>query len=52
MLVARKGTTVERFPALERVGTYISSVARYGIRYLNPAGIVRSYDAARPRHLW
>ena len=45
VLVSRKGTTVEQFPAVDKDGTFIRAVARFGLGYLNPAGIVRGYDA-------
>lgn len=45
VLVARKGTAVEQFPAVDKDGTYVRAVARYGIGYLNPAGVVRGWDA-------
>lgn len=45
VLVTRKGTAVEQFPAVDKDGTYVRAVARYGIGFLNPAGIVRGYDA-------
>ena len=45
VLVARAGTTVEQFPAVDKDGTYIRAVARYGVGFLNPSGIVRGYDA-------
>ena len=46
VLVTRKGTTVEKFPAVYNVGVDIRVHARYGIGFLNPAGVVRGYDAA------
>lgn len=45
VLVARKGTAVEQFPAVDKDGTFIRAVARYGLGYLNPAGVVRLWDA-------
>lgn len=44
--VQRKGTTVERFPAVEQDGTWIRATSRVGIGFVNPAGVVRGYDAA------
>ena len=44
VLVNRLGTTVERFPAVERDGTYVRAVARFGIGFLNEAGVVRGYN--------
>jgi HK97 family phage major capsid protein len=44
--VQRKGTTVERFPAVQQDGTWIRAVARLGLGFLNEAGVVRGYDAA------
>lgn len=46
VLVVRKGTTVEKFPAVYNVGVDIRVHARYGIGFLNPAGVVRGYNAA------
>lgn len=46
VLVVRKGTTVEKFPAVYNVGVDIRVHARYGIGFLNPAGVVRGYDVA------
>lgn len=43
VLVMRKGTTVERFPAVQRDGTYVRAVSRFGIAFLNEAGVVRGY---------
>lgn len=45
VLVNRLGTSVERFPAVERDGTYVRGVARFGIGFLNEAGVVRGYNA-------
>ncbi|MGB5794535.1 MAG: phage major capsid protein [Mycolicibacter algericus] len=44
--VLRKGTTVERFPAVTTDGLYIRAISRIGLGFLNPAGVVRIYDAA------
>ncbi len=44
--VLRKGTTVERFPSVTNDGTYVRGISRIGLGFLNPAGIVRLYDAA------
>jgi HK97 family phage major capsid protein len=46
MFVQRKGTTVERFPAVHEDGTWIRAISRLGIGFVNPAGVVRGYDAA------
>jgi hypothetical protein len=48
MFVQRKDTTVERFPAVYNDGTDIRAVSRTGLAlaFLNPAGVVRRYDAA------
>jgi len=46
MFVQRKGTTVERFPAVDKDGTYVLAVSRLGLAFLNEAGVVRGYDAA------
>jgi hypothetical protein len=46
MFVQRKGTTVERFPAVDQDGTYIRAISRLGLAFLNPAGVVRGYDVA------
>ncbi|MGV0603373.1 phage major capsid protein [Mycolicibacterium sp. XJ1904] len=46
MYVLRKGTSVERFPAVTQDGTYVRAVSRIGIGFLNEAGVVRGYDAA------
>lgn len=46
VVVTRKGTSVERFDAVDRDGTWVRAVARFGIGFLNPAGVVRGYDAA------
>lgn len=46
ILVARLGTVVEKFPDVQRYGTWVRAVARYGIGFLNPAGIVRGYATA------
>lgn len=46
VLVTRKGTSVESFDAVDRDGTWVRAVARFGIGFLNPAGVVRGYDAA------
>lgn len=45
VLVSRLGTTVERFPAVEKDGTWVRAVARFGIGFLNQAGVVRGYNA-------
>jgi hypothetical protein len=46
VLVMRKGTTVERFPAVHQDGTYVRAVARFGLAFLNEAGVIRGYDSA------
>jgi hypothetical protein len=45
VLVMRKGTTVERFPAVDQDGTYVRAISRLGLGFLNEAGVVRGYDA-------
>jgi hypothetical protein len=47
MFVQRKGTTVERLPPVERDGTWVGAISRLGLAFLNEAGVVRGYDAAR-----
>ncbi|WP_235663994.1 phage major capsid protein [Mycolicibacter terrae] len=42
--VLRKGTTVERFPAVTNDGLYIRAISRIGLGFLNPAGVVRLHD--------
>lgn len=44
--VQRKGTMVERFPAVQQDGTWIRATSRIGIGFVNEAGVVRGYDAA------
>lgn len=44
--VLRKGTTVERFPAVTNDGLYIRAISRIGLGFLNPAGVVRLHDAS------
>ena len=44
IFVQRKGTTVERFPAVEKYGTWIHAVSGIGLAFLNPDGVVRGYD--------
>lgn len=46
VLVMRKGTKVERFPNVQRDGIWLRAVSRLGIGFLNPAGVVRGYDAS------
>ena len=46
MFVQRKGTTVERFPAVYNDGIDIRAVSRLGIAFLNEAGMVRGYNIA------
>lgn len=43
-LVMRKGTSVQRFPAVHQDGTYVRAVARFGIGFLNEAGVVRLHE--------
>jgi hypothetical protein len=43
--VLRKGTTVERFPSVTNDGQYVRAISRVGFGLLNPAGVVRLYDA-------
>jgi len=45
-LVMRKGTSVERFPAVQQDGTFVRAVSRFGLAFLNEPGVVRGYDAA------
>lgn len=45
-LVMRKGTTVERFPAVQQDGTYVRAISRFGLGFLNEAGVIRGFDAA------
>ncbi len=42
--VLRKGTTVERFPAVTTDGLYIRAISRLGFGFLNPAGVVRLHE--------
>lgn len=44
-LVTRKGTTVERFPSVTNDGQWVRAISRIGWDTLNPAGIVRIWDA-------
>jgi HK97 family phage major capsid protein len=44
VFVQRKGTTVERFPAVDQDGTFIRAISRLGLAFLNPDGVVRGYD--------
>ena len=44
-LVVRKGTTVERFDSVTNDGQWVRAISRVGWDTLNPAGIVRIYDA-------
>jgi HK97 family phage major capsid protein len=46
ILVIRKGTRVERFPNVQKDGIWLRAVARHGLAFTNPAGVVRGYDAA------
>lgn len=46
VLVLRQGTKVERFDNVKQDGKWIRAVSRLGIAFLNPAGVVRGYDAA------
>ncbi|SOJ53582.1 hypothetical protein MSIMFB_01082 [Mycobacterium simulans] len=46
MFVQRKGTTVERFPAVYNDGIDIRAVSRIGLAFLNEAGVVRGYDVS------
>ena len=48
MFVQRKGTTVERFPAVDKDGTWIRAVSRIGLASLNPEGLVSGFDAPLP----
>lgn len=42
--VLRKGTTVERFPAVTTDGLYVRAISRVGLGFLNPAGVVRLHE--------
>jgi DNA invertase Pin-like site-specific DNA recombinase len=44
--VLRSGTTVERFPSVTNDGQHVRAISRVGFGFLNPAGVVRLYDAA------
>lgn len=44
--VQRTGTTVERFPSVTNDGQYVRAISRVGFGFLNPAGIVRIYNAS------
>jgi HK97 family phage major capsid protein len=44
--VLRRGTTVERFPSVTNDGQYVRAISRIGLGFLNPAGVIRLYDAA------
>lgn len=44
--VVRKGTAVERFDSVTNDGTWIRAISRIGFGFLNPAGVIRLYDAA------
>lgn len=46
VLVVRKGTKVERFPNVQKDGIWLRAIARHGIGFLNPAGVVRGYKIA------
>jgi hypothetical protein len=51
VFVQRKGTTVERFPAVYNDGIDIRAVSRLGLAFLNPAGAVRGTTSPdRPHH--
>ena len=43
--VVRKGTRVERFPSVTNDGQWVRGIMRAGWDTLNPAGIVRIWDA-------
>ncbi|VBA57610.1 hypothetical protein LAUMK191_04100 [Mycobacterium attenuatum] len=43
--VLRRGTTVERFDSITNDGQYVRAKSRVGFGFLNPAGVVRLYDA-------
>ncbi len=45
MFVPRKNTTVGRFPAVDKDGTWIRAVSRIGLASLNPEGLLRGFDA-------
>jgi hypothetical protein len=44
--VLRSGTTVQRFPSVTNDGLYLRAISPVGLGFLNPAGVVRLYDAA------
>jgi HK97 family phage major capsid protein len=44
-LVTRKGTSVERFESITNDGKWVRAISRIGWDTLNPAGIVRIWDA-------
>ena len=44
--VVRSGTKVERFPSVTNDGQRVRGIMRAAQGTLNPAGIVRLYDAA------
>ncbi len=46
VLVVRKGTKVEKFPNVQKDGQWLRAVARHGIGFLNPAGVVRGFHTA------
>lgn len=46
VLVIRKGTRVEKFPNVQKDGIWLRAIARHGIGFLNPAGVVRGYKIA------
>ena len=45
VFVQRNGTTVERFPAVDKDGTWIRAESRISLAFLDPDGVVRGYDA-------
>jgi HK97 family phage major capsid protein len=44
--VSRQGTTVQPFDSITNDGKYLRAISRVGLGFLNPAGVVRLYDAA------
>lgn len=44
--VIRKGTTVERFPSVTNDGQWVRAIARLGLGFLNPAGVVRIFHSS------
>jgi hypothetical protein len=47
MFLQRKGTSVERFPPVEREGTWVRAISRLGLAFLNETGVVRGAELLR-----